>query len=264
VHRARLFVLPVLVLALASCGRAASSTLTAATSTVTATTSRASTTSTTLQSRPTTAATTVTKPTATVTTVPKPVFAFTVAPIDRALQARMIASGSWKKGSPVSFAQLRLLRVTYWGFDAKAHTGQLVVAASWAVRLAGVFHTLFDARFPFRRVELVDTYSADDDLSMSADNTSAFNDRYVSDTSTNWSMHAYGLAIDINPVENPYLAPSGVEPPNGRPYVDRSHSAKGMIHANDVVVKAFTAIGWQWGGDWHSTKDYQHFSSNGQ
>ncbi len=109
---------------------------------------------------------------------------------------------------------------------------------------------------------LIDAYGADDHRSMKADNTSAYNGRYVNGT-TRWSMHAYGLAIDINTVENPWVDGNDVSPPNGRPYADRSRKATGMIHAGDAVVRAFASIGWKWGGDWSGGKDYQHFSSTG-
>jgi poly-gamma-glutamate synthesis protein (capsule biosynthesis protein) len=100
---------------------------------------------------------------------------------------------------------------------------------------------------------------------MEADNTSAFNCRFVAGTQR-WSMHAYGRAIDINPVENPYVSGSHVSPPAGAPFADRSRDAAGMIHAGDAVVRAFKRrAGWKWGGSWPGgTRDYQHFSSNGE
>jgi hypothetical protein len=190
-------------------------------------------------------------------------FKSSIHSIDAGLAAKMRQSGSWKPGDPVSLNQLRLIKVSYWGFDQKAHTGNLVVSAIWAKRLTGVFHQLFDAHFHIRSMKLIDAFGADDHRSMKADNTSAYNGRYVNGT-TNWSMHAYGLAIDINTVENPWVSGNDVSPPNGRPYADRSRRATGMIHAGDAVVRAFAGIGWKWGGYWPGGKDYQHFSSNGQ
>ena len=175
----------------------------------------------------------------------------------------MLASGSWRPGVPVALSDLRLLQVSYWGFDGEVHDGRLVVHQDWAEKLAGVFGALYDARFPFSSIELVDAFGADDEASMAADNTSAFNGRYVAGTEV-WSMHAYGQAIDINPVENPWVSGDNVSPENGRRYVDRSLRAPGMIHADDVVVQAFASIGWKWGGYWKGTKDYQHFSSTGE
>jgi hypothetical protein len=108
---------------------------------------------------------------------------------------------------------------------------------------------------------LIDVYGADDDRSMAADNTSAYNGRKVMG-STVWSRHAYGLAIDIDPLENPELLDGKVYPPKGARFADRTLHAAGMIHRGGVVVRAFAAIGWEWGGDWHSLKDYQHFSQS--
>jgi hypothetical protein len=99
---------------------------------------------------------------------------------------------------------------------------------------------------------------------MRADNTSAFNCRYRDGVCCTWSQHAYGRAIDIDPVENPYIGPWGVSPPNAAGFVDRTPKRRGMIAHGDGVWRAFDAIGWSWGGDWTSTKDYQHFSSTGR
>ena len=142
------------------------------------------------------------------------------------------------------------------------HTGQLVVAERAAPAIVGALRGLFAARFPIRRMELVERYGADDRRSMAADNTSAFNCRRV-EGSTSWSAHAYGLAIDINPLENPYIRHGQVLPPAGRAFLDRSRWRPGMIHAGDAVVRAFAAVGWPWGGAWHEPRDYQHFSATG-
>lgn len=187
-----------------------------------------------------------------------------IEPISSSLQAQMKASGSWKPGDPTSFSQLRLIHVSYWGFDSKPHTGSLVVNAQWAAQLCTVFHKLYDARFPIHSMNLIDKYGASDRRSMNADNTSSYNGRWRGGTTDVWSMHAYGLAIDINTVENPWIYSTGVSPQAGRAYTNRSLKAKGMIHAGDVVVRAFASIGWIWGGTWSDSKDYQHFSSNGQ
>jgi hypothetical protein len=191
-----------------------------------------------------------------------PPFKGTIHAVNADLKASMIKTGVWKPGCPVNIGQLRLLKMTYWGFDKKAHTGYLMVNRVWARRLVGVFKKIYDARFPIRKMKLIDAYGASDAKSMAADNTSAFNGRYVSGT-TRWSMHAYGLAIDLNPVENPYVASDHVSPAAGAKYANRNLKAKGMVHSGDVVVRAFRSIGWGWGGTWPGTKDYQHFSSTG-
>jgi D-alanyl-D-alanine carboxypeptidase len=186
-----------------------------------------------------------------------------VSELPAGVRELMIGS-SWRPGCPVALRDLRLVRVTFWGFDATAHPGKLVVHRWYADEFERVFRVLYRERFPIRRMELVDRYGADDMRSMRADNTSAFNCRYRSGVCCTWSMHAYGKAIDINPVENPYVGPWGVSPPNGADYVDRTPLRKGMIGLRGDVWWAFHAIGWEWGGTWTSTKDYQHFSSNGR
>jgi hypothetical protein len=168
---------------------------------------------------------------------------------------------SWHPGCPVPIADLRLLTMDYWGFDGKVHAGEMIVNRSVATDILQVFGALFDAQFPIKRMRLVDEYQADDDLSMEANNTSAFNCRAVTGGMA-WSEHSYGWAIDINPIQNPYVASDGsVLPPKGVRFADRSVDETGMIHAGDEVVSAFATIGWGWGGSWHSIQDYQHFSA---
>jgi hypothetical protein len=155
--------------------------------------------------------------------------------------------------------------MSFWGFDSQAHSGELVVHRDQAQKLLAAMKKIFNARFPIEKMELVDVYEGSDDRSMEANNTSAFNCRSVENRPRVWSQHAYGRAVDINPVRNPYISSSGeVDPPNGAPFVDRSKGAAGMIHSSGPVVKAFSSVGWGWGGYWSSSKDYQHFSSNGR
>ncbi len=175
---------------------------------------------------------------------------------------------SHRPGCPVGLGELRYLRLSYVGFDGTARTGELVVHEDHAAGVVGVFRRLYDAAWPIRRMRLVDDYRGDDDASMAADNTSGYNCRQVAGADR-WSEHAYGGAIDINPVENPYVQSGSVDPPAGRRFatVDRSRGAeppKGVIRDGDVVVEAFAGIGWEWGGDWVSAKDYQHFSATGR
>lgn len=168
---------------------------------------------------------------------------------------------SWHRGCPVGLGGLRLVASTYWGFDRMPHNGRLVINRSAAPRVVHALRTLYRHRYPIRRMRLVDAYGADDHRSMDADNTSAFNCRFVNGTST-WSMHAYGLAIDINPIENPHVSGGFVSPPAGAPFADRPHR-RGVIGAGGAGVRAFAAIGWPWLGRAGSTRDYQHFSETG-
>jgi hypothetical protein len=172
-------------------------------------------------------------------------------------------SRTWRSDCPIKPADLRLLEVSHRDFDGKVAVGQIVVQRSAAEKMVSLFKSLFDEKFPIERMRLVDEYEGSDDLSMAANNTSAFNCRLVPGTNK-WSEHSYGLAIDINPVQNPYVKGSVIDPPIAREYLDRSLTTKGMIHDDDVTVRAFAAIGWKWGGDWTSLKDYQHFSANGR
>ncbi|MEP6758716.1 MAG: M15 family metallopeptidase [Actinomycetota bacterium] len=184
----------------------------------------------------------------------------TVSPLPAAVRALMTGL-SWHAGCPVGLHDLRLLKLTYWGFDRAPHPGKLVVHRRWADKIARVFAKLYDARFPIRRMRLVDRYGANDMRSMRADNTSAFNCRYRDGVCCTWSQHAFGRAIDINPVQNPYVGPWGVSPPNGSDYVDRSPIRRGMLSRHDRAWWAFHAIGWSWGGSWSWPIDYQHFSA---
>ena len=153
--------------------------------------------------------------------------------------------------------------MTYWGFDAAAHTGVLVVATSAVPVVTSAFHRMYDARFPIRRMVQVDVYGGDDDASVAADNTAAFNCRYAyASGPKHWSNHAYGLAVDINPFENPYVEGSKVTPPGAQAYADRSRQRPGMILPGSVTLRAWTDQGWGWGG-WWNDPDYQHMSRNG-
>ena len=209
-------------------------------------------------------ATTTTAPatTTTTTTFMTPTgsgFSGSVAEIDAAIAERMTAS--WRPGCPVPLSDLRLLSLTHWGFDGQPHQGELVVRAGHADAIRSVFAQLFEMGFPIEQMRLVDEFGGDDDRSMAANNTSAFNCRRVTGSS-NWSQHAYGTAIDINPVQNPYIRRGVVSPPAGVNFTDRA-AAQGLITADSPVVDAFARIGWRWGGKW-SSPDYQHFSASGR
>jgi hypothetical protein len=187
---------------------------------------------------------------------------FSSEPLDDGTRARM--THSWRPGCPVPLEDLRLLRVSHQGFEGGAHVGELVVHADQAEAVLAVMRTLYEAGFPIERMALIDEYGGDDDRSMAANNTSAFNCRSVAGRPGVWSEHSYGRAIDINPIQNPYVSASGtVSPPGGAAYTDRTRLSPGMVVADDGVVQAFAGIGWQWGGDWTSAKDYQHFSASG-
>ncbi len=151
-------------------------------------------------------------------------------------------------------AYLRLAHVT---FDGGVATGELVVAAAIAARAVELFRRLYALGFPIRQMKLVDAYAADDDRSMSADNTSGFNFRVVAGT-TMLSQHARGLAIDINPVENPWRKPDRIAPSEGAVFADRRVIRPGMFVRPGPVVAAIDELGWEWGGDWQHAFDDHH------
>jgi hypothetical protein len=171
---------------------------------------------------------------------------------------------SWHAGCPVAVADLRTVRVAHWGMDGTVHQGRLVVAAAEADPVAAVFRALFDARSPIARMEPIAACGGDDDASMAANNTSGFNCRTVKG-SGRLSEHAYGRAIDVNPLRTPYVYADGrVDPPSGAAYADRARTDPGVIHDGDPVVAAFADQGWGWGGHWSGGHDYQHFSASGR
>jgi len=208
------------------------------------------------------APTTSPTPSAVATSTSPPPFSASVAALGAWRRAQMVRTGSWSARCPVSLDDLRLVTLTYWGFDGRAHTGQLVCNRDAATAIVGALHRLYDERYPIRRMVPVEAYGASDERSMEADNTSAFNGRFV-EGSTVWSQHAYGRAIDVDPLENPEVKDGKVYPKNAKLYVDRTRGLPGMVTAGDGVVRAFAAQGWGWGGSWHSLKDYQHFSATG-
>jgi D-alanyl-D-alanine carboxypeptidase len=176
-------------------------------------------------------------------------------------RAAAMTGVSWRAGCPVSLRDLRLVTATYRDFSGRARTGWLVVHRDVAAGVLGVLRRLYAAGFPIRRMIPIDAYGGSDFRSIEADNTSAFNCRPVDGTNT-WSEHAYGRAIDVNPIENPYVSGGRTSHPASVPYVDRVPCRKGMACPGNRLVAAFRAIGWGWGGDWSSARDYQHFSSS--
>ena len=188
---------------------------------------------------------------------------FTAARLSSADVRRMVGT-SWHRGCPVALADLRLVTATYWGFDKRAHTGRIVVHRDVAADVLAVLRRLYAARFPIRRMVPVDAYGGSDFRSIEADNTSAFNCRYV-DGTTRWSEHAYGRAIDLNPIENPYVTASGTTSHRASSrFLRRAPYRPGMAVEGGAVVRAFDAVGWGWGGRWSGARDYQHFSASGR
>jgi hypothetical protein len=194
-------------------------------------------------------------------------FQSSIAPLSPALRSEVNAR-AWHPGCPVPLSGLRVLTVTYYGFDHRSHGGQLVVNARHAAGLAKVFRQLYAMRFPIRHMTLAIYGSpgrlpADNDLTGSFECRQAVPSPCTGGSGTgSWSMHAYGEAVDLNPTENPYVGCGMSRDKRGRAYLDRSRLRPGMV--TPAVVRAFASIGWGWGGAWSgSTKDYMHFSATG-
>ena len=179
-------------------------------------------------------------------------------PVPPALVAKMRAT-TWHAGCPVSPEDLRQLTITYWNFDHQRATGVLIVHKDVAEEVTQIFRDLFYHEFLIQKMSPVEEYNGDDDASMAANNTSAFNCRDVTGQPGKFSNHSWGRAIDINPLTNPYIKGDKVLPPEGRQYLDRTHAFPGLVLADGYIVKRFAQAGWQWGGTWSDPKDYQHF-----
>lgn len=187
-------------------------------------------------------------------------YATRVGPLDARLE-QQVRRWTWRSGCPVPPSRLAQLEVVFVDLAGVDRWGVLVVHEDHADTIAQAFGALYDDGFPIDRMEPVERFAGDDDASMAANNTSAFNCRRVTGSSS-FSQHAYGWAIDINPIQNPYVRGDTVLPPAGRAYTDRSDVRPGML-VRPGPVTAFDAIGWGWGGDWSSLKDYQHLSLTG-
>jgi hypothetical protein len=187
-----------------------------------------------------------------------PSFQAAVAELPQELRDKM-QGVSMHEGCPVPASELRLITLSYWDFEGKPQTGKLIVHQDVAVEVAELFRGLFRLRFPIERMELIHVYGGDDARSMEANNTSAFNCRFVTGRKGVFSKHSYGRAVDINPRTNPYVKGDHVEPESGRAFVDRTRDVPGMLRVGDEAVRIFKEAGWTWGGDWKSLKDYQHF-----
>ena len=194
-------------------------------------------------------------------------FASSAKPLPPPVKSQLKAGGFWKQGCPVPLSGLRLLTVSHWGWDGRRHSGQLIVNRRAARPLASAFRRLYGLHFPIRHMQLDDFYVRRRERAH--DVTASFQCRQAVPSpctggkgTGSWSQHAYGLAVDINPRENPYVGCGQSRDPTARRYRDRSRHRKGMVTPR--AVSAFRSIGWGWGGGWAGdTKDYMHFSSTG-
>lgn len=175
----------------------------------------------------------------------------------------VIARSTWHDGCPIAKDELAYVTVTFYGFDQVVHSGELLVHRDVAEAVVSVFRRLYDARFPIEEMRIIRQDELDAEPTGDGNVTTGFVCRSVV-SGTAWSEHAYGRAIDINPFHNPYLRGTQVIPELATAYLDRDNVRPGMIVDGDVVVTAFRDIGWPWGGNWRSAKDWMHFSSTGR
>lgn len=186
-----------------------------------------------------------------------PIFSYSPIPDD--IKDKMIGV-SMPENEPIGFDELSYLNLTYYGFDDKAHIGEMIVNADVAAEVVDIFKELYDKKYPIEKIRLIDEYDAIDEDSMVDNNSSSFCYRTISGTNK-ISNHGKGLAIDINPLQNPHVKINEVSPKEGYMYKDRSIYQKGMIIKGDDLYNAFISRGWKWGGDW-TNPDYQHFEKS--
>ena len=169
---------------------------------------------------------------------------------------------TWHPGCPVPLGALRMVRLTYRDFAGVRRTGHLVVHRDAVPAVRRIFRRLYEIEFPIRRMRPIEAYDGDDFASIEADNTSAFNCRPKTGSTTQWSQHAYGRAIDLDPLENPYVYDGNrTSHPRSTPYLDRTRARPGVLLDGSPAVAAFEDAGWHWGGRWHGPVDHQHFSA---
>jgi hypothetical protein len=171
---------------------------------------------------------------------------------------------TWHAGCPVPLKDLAYVTVSYWGFDQKTHSGVLIVNNKLAPEVVDIFHELYDEKFPIASIKPVEIFKGNDEASMAANNTSAFNCRPTTTFPNQFSLHSYGCAIDINTLINPYVKNEKVLPPGGKIYLNRDKPVPGMIIKGDKTYQAFIKRGWEWGGDWSDRQDYQHFQKKSE
>ncbi len=182
-----------------------------------------------------------------------------ITKITPAIKARMINGGSWHRGCPVPLKNLRYINVKYHNFSGKDKMGELIVNKDIANSIVWVMEELYNIGYPIRQMRLVSDFNGNDWKSIEADNTSAFNCRKATG-SNKWSRHSFGRAIDINPIENPYISRKGhISHRKSLKYRRRVPRHRAVLLKNSKATKILKKYGFKWGGDWRYTKDYQHF-----
>ena len=193
-------------------------------------------------------------------------YSATIKPINEYTKQRMIEGKTWRKNCPVDTDDLRYIRLKHRNFYRSERMGEIIVHKDVAAEVVEIFRELYEIGYPIRQMRLVSDFRGSDYRSIEADNTSAFNCRQVSTGGKKWSKHAYGKAIDINPIENPFVNKRGhIAHTESYKYKKRLHknssfADKAMLIKKDKAIKIFEKYGWKWGGDFSPYKDYQHFA----
>ena len=187
-------------------------------------------------------------------------FEWLIAPVPEDVVAR----SSWREECPVPVEDLTYLTLSFWGFDGLAHTGEMIVNSAFAEQVVEVFRRLHEIHFPIEEMRVQDQAEMDAHPTGDGNVTGSFECRPAVGRSGGWSMHAYGLAVDINPFHNPYARGEVVAPELASAYIDRDNERPGMIFEGDTAVSSFDEMNWGWGGRWETAKDWMHFSSNGR
>ncbi len=192
-------------------------------------------------------------------------FNYTISNINQEVHKRMILGNSYKENCPIPLKDLRYLTLDYINFEGNKKVGELIVHKDVSIEIIEIFENLYEIKYPIYKMELVSNFNANDFNSIEANNTSAYNCRNIEGTNK-WSRHAFGKAIDINPIQNPYISKKGnISHKESQIFRNRirtnpfDFNQRAVILKNDEIVKLFKTHGWIWGGDWKTIKDYQHF-----
>ncbi len=190
-------------------------------------------------------------------------FEGSISPITNQIFEQM--SYSWNDQNPVPINDLRCVSISHWGFDEQIHHGSLIIHEKVAEEVIEIFKEIFNNQFPIEKMMFVDLYEGSDELSAQDNNSYSFCSRSITGMTGVFSKHSYGLAIDINPLYNPYFRGELLVPKTSAQYLDRENKVKGMIDPDTTCYQAFIKRGWKWGGDWKESRgyvDYHHFEKD--
>lgn len=181
---------------------------------------------------------------------------FEISDIPHKIQGGMVEKNVWTSECAIPMSRLKLLNISHYNFENRISVGQMIVLDNVADSVISIFQKLFDLKFPINTIRLIDEFNGNDELSMNANNSSCFNFRKI-EGSELLSIHSYGLAIDINPLQNPFIQKGKIFPEQGESFLDREYIRPGMV---EPIVEIFYNYGFTvWGGNWKEPIDYHHF-----